>query len=609
MVTKKNFNRGVFTLIITLLSCVGMNADDGQINGHGYVDLGLSSGLKWATCNIGATAPSAFGSYFTWGEITSHSVRYGDNNKEAKPYLGDISGDSQYDAATAIWGGKWRMPTKAELKELHDKCQWTWTKKGKICGYKVVGPNGKSIFLPVAQKEGKAIRNFHSYWSSTQHEEEIHCAYCTYFDAKEHQMTRLHIINSYVIRPVIGTEPNRPPILGKPAPANSINGHQYVDLGLPSGLKWSKYNIGATYPWEYGDYFAWGETSTKNEYLEENSKTYNKDIDDISGNPQYDAARANWGDEWRIPTEAEIQELIKECKWEWTTQGVHYKGYKITGPSGKSIFLPAGGERYSSSHLGRGEKGNYWSSAPYGSETDQSCRFVFYSPYDYNLRNILWDFRYNGYSIRPVIGTKPNRTSVLDKPKAVVADNKASTKAGTKSSSKTGNKINGHEYVDLGLPSGIKWATCNVGASHPTEHGNRYAWGETKTPMELLDKKPSMPDVDDISGNPRYDAVRANWGGSWRMPRLNDLMELDIYCEDKKLVHIKGELFLKVTGPNGNSIYFPNGIYWTSTLREGEIMCFRIPDMDEYEKKDFVELINLGTSIFVFAHSIRPVSD
>ena len=75
----------------------------------------------------------------------------------------------------------------------------------------------------------------------------------------------------------------------------TISGHDYVDLGLPSGLKWGTCNVGATTPEDYGNYYAWGETTTKSEYSEENSLTYKRDMDDISCNATYDAARANWG--------------------------------------------------------------------------------------------------------------------------------------------------------------------------------------------------------------------------------------------------------------------------------------------------------------------------
>lgn len=119
-----------------------------------------------------------------------------------------------------------------------------------------------------------------------------------------------------------------------------------VDLGL--SVYWASCNLGAEKPEEYGDYYAWGETKTKSSYTEDNYSYYNSstsqyiDIgDDISGT-QYDAATVNLGSDWRMPTRQEMEELVKKCTWEWTqVSGVN--GYKVTGPNGNSIFLPAAG--------------------------------------------------------------------------------------------------------------------------------------------------------------------------------------------------------------------------------------------------------------------------
>lgn len=155
------------------------------------------------------------------------------------------------------------------------------------------------------------------------------------------------------------------------------NGYAYVDLGL--SVKWATMNVGASSPEDYGDYFAWGETSTKSSYdwstykhcngsatsltKYNNSSSYgtvdNKTTLELSD----DAARANWGSSWRMPTDAELTELRSNCIWTWTTQnGVN--GYKVTSKSnGNSIFLPAAGFRYDSSLSSAGSDGNYWSSS------------------------------------------------------------------------------------------------------------------------------------------------------------------------------------------------------------------------------------------------------
>ena len=177
----------------------------------------------------------------------------------------------------------------------------------------------------------------------------------------------------------------------------TISGHDYVDLGLPSGLKWATCNVGANTPEEYGDYFAWGETTTKSEYTEENSRTYGENMSDISGNATYDVARSNWGDSWRMPTNRELTELKKNCVWTWTSQsGVN--GYKVTGINGNSIFLPAAGYCYGSSRYYVGEYGGYWSSTPDESGTIDACYLGFYSGY----HGVGWHDRYTGRTVRPV---------------------------------------------------------------------------------------------------------------------------------------------------------------------------------------------------------------
>lgn len=172
-------------------------------------------------------------------------------------------------------------------------------------------------------------------------------------------------------------------------------GHEWVDLGLPSGLKWATCNVGATKPEEYGNYYAWGETATKSEYNPSNSLTYGRQMNDISGNVKYDAAQANWGGTWRMPTKAEQQELINNCTCEWTTQnGV--KGYKVTGTNGNSIFLPAAGFRNGSSLGDAGDYGYYWSSTPIEDDSYYAYGLSF------NSSKQLINYRYGGLSVRPV---------------------------------------------------------------------------------------------------------------------------------------------------------------------------------------------------------------
>ena len=196
----------------------------------------------------------------------------------------------------------------------------------------------------------------------------------------------------------------------------SYNGHEYVDLGLPSGIKWATCNVGATTPEEYGDYFAWGETEPKTTY---NWSTYKYCNGSSTTMTKYctsssygtvdnkttlelidDAARVNWGGDWRMPTKAEQDELrdTSNCTWAWTTQnGVN--GYKVTSVvNGNSLFLPAAGYRYNDYLSSAGSYGYYWSSSLFTSRS-----YYAYSVYLYSSRVVLdYDYRYYGYSVRAV---------------------------------------------------------------------------------------------------------------------------------------------------------------------------------------------------------------
>ena len=187
--------------------------------------------------------------------------------------------------------------------------------------------------------------------------------------------------------------------------------HEYVDLGL--SVKWATCNVGATKPEESGNYFAWGETEPKSTYNWSNYKYCNGSSTSLTKYCTHpfdgtvdnktqlelsdDAARANWGGSWRMPTRAELEELREQCTWTWTVLG-----YKVTskksGYTNKSIFLPAAGYRDDSSRNNAGRDGYYWSSSinTYGPSDAYHLYFNSYNVGSYH------DDRYYGQSVRPV---------------------------------------------------------------------------------------------------------------------------------------------------------------------------------------------------------------
>ena len=177
---------------------------------------------------------------------------------------------------------------------------------------------------------------------------------------------------------------------------NMHKGHDYVDLGL--SVKWATCNVGANSPEAYGDYYAWGETATKSRYLSDNCETYKQNIGDIKGTSR-DVAHVKWGGNWRMPTKAELDELLSKCTWSWTTQNGK-NGYTVTGPNGNSIYLPAAGYRYGDRLYHGGSRGYYWSSTP-DSEDAQSAYRLLYLNSGYQRTG--WDLRYSGHAVRPVL--------------------------------------------------------------------------------------------------------------------------------------------------------------------------------------------------------------
>lgn len=196
--------------------------------------------------------------------------------------------------------------------------------------------------------------------------------------------------------PAPAPEPVAPPTVSEAS--GLLEGYGYVDLGLPSGTKWATCNVGASTPEGYGEYFAWGEIAPKDTYTDA-GRDFIKDnnLGDISGNPQMDAARANWGGTWRLPTPDECDELLSKCRWTYTTHQGH-NGYIVTGPSGKSIFLPMPGSKQGPSPAFYTEEcGEYMMSEL---NRSGSIRYILIRPVRYACDFGMYNFP--GISVRPV---------------------------------------------------------------------------------------------------------------------------------------------------------------------------------------------------------------
>lgn len=653
----------------------------GQVGKYDYVDLGLPSGLKWATANVGAKSVTEIGSEFAWGEtVTKESFVWKTykwcnviDEKSGKVVITKYSSDdkktlldTEDDAVTANMGDEWRMPTAEECNEMVVGCSWKWIdnfKGTKVSGFLGISKkNGNAIFIPTSTSDDMGL------WTSTCSPLKCNLGSPYYNDPAEgaeilviyNKMIGMWHQHKYTNAPARGVVGNNtvfnvefytedgvlierktvskgaaatgvyPPeklgylgswkdssfmsvtedlkIYAKYEPIESKDGasvsgvagdYSFVDLGL--SVRWATYNVGATKATEKGSYFAWGETKTKSTY---NMGTYkwgdekkdevtkyciNADFGTVDSKETLefsdDAARANWGGEWRMPTDNELQELYYGCTWKWSDD---FNGSGVAGRVGTSkkngniIFLPAAGQYDGNKLSGDAECGYYLSSSlKNSSNSHASCLFAWKKMFDYNVATK----RELGSSVR----------AVIEKP----------IEHGTSIS----GRINDYTYVDLGLPSGLKWATCNIGATAPCEYGMHYAWGEltpknkyslfgeAKTEkvrmkaynfVEKLTKAGHTNLVnefwDEIMLAPSEDVATVVMGIEWRIPTAYEFKELIEGCKWKYEANynnsgISG--YLGISNKNGNTIFFPAagfsfedqtygvgdyGFYWASTL-------------------------------------------
>ena len=187
-----------------------------------------------------------------------------------------------------------------------------------------------------------------------------------------------------------------------------FGGYEAVDLGDDVSVLWATMNVGASSVEGYGNYYAWGETDTKDAYTQASSEAngiYNYSIEDFSGNAKYDAATANWGSSWRMPTEKEMEELFENCTYENTTTDNDVRGFLMTGKNGNTIFLPAGGYygdyTAPSTLMSKGVQGHYWTSTP-GTNNKNAYYLIITTSSSGGTKDITYYLRYYGRLIRAV---------------------------------------------------------------------------------------------------------------------------------------------------------------------------------------------------------------
>ncbi len=315
-----------------------------------------------------------------------------------------------------------------------------------------------------------------------------------------------------------------------------------VDLGL--SVKWAAWNVGATKPSGYGNFYAYGEIEPKFEYTIDNYQWIWEDYEEgqfyepweqylklgesISGT-NYDVAHVKWGEQWRMPTRAEWTELFNGCTKTWTAvDGV--AGCLFTSKTtGNSVFFPAAGNMVDEKHTHDQLAFFFWTSNE-NDDFEEVCNYL--ANFDATYASAEgYDYPEVGFSVRAVYGPVP-----FTQPKYIAPT----------------------EPVDLGLS--VKWAPFNVGGSMSSPAGEYFCWGETAPKVythryNYIHYDPIEDTYADLGENicgGEYDPATQCWNEDWRLPTAEEFQELIEKC-----TWTRSGYDAVITGPNGNSIKLP----------------------------------------------------
>lgn len=415
----------VLSVFLCVTSCKedepGISVEDTNTHaGHEYVDLGLPSGALWATADVNVDGSV----FFSWGETTpkssymSGTYRYlaGADSTLTKYCTDALCGNDGFidglfelkpedDAAHVNWGGDWCMPVWDEWKELYDNCTWETetNEEGVLVFIGTSKINGKQIsFKGTGAMQGTNLLYGGKgvyYWSST-----LIAETCMYANGISFSPSSINLKDGkrpmgHCVRAVI------------PGDRTAL---RVVDLGLSSGVKWARTNLGAVSPEKAGLLYAWGECVpkpfydfTNYKYCKGTSVTLTKyctdsDSGTVDGKTSLDmeddVACQLLGEGWRIPTLDDLNELMEECTWTFETIG-EQKGYTVTGPNGKSIFLPMSGTIWQSEMEYQNKRGFYWTST-LDDDGNMWAEGLFINPQSFSLGTELT--RASGRTIRAV---------------------------------------------------------------------------------------------------------------------------------------------------------------------------------------------------------------
>ena len=626
--------------------------DDIDSKGYEYVDLGLPSGLLWAKCNLGTETSTESGRKFAWGDVipdrggSASSYIWYKNNKYTKYNDTDKKKvlDLEDDAANVYMGGNWRLPTSVDFEELQSNCEISPSSDGKSISF-ISKINGKSITFPTDKRYNDSSYYSYLWLGETSRVASLYVYYRD--DRGSLSLTTIARYNLYSIRPVlprsnsyvisfsanggegsIAMNANHGDNLTLPTNTFIRDGYEFIcwideagkaysegetivllnekrfyaqwikiptevettegfiDLGLPSGTKWAICDAGASSPEKAGT---------------------------ISTSCQGTA-----------PSVDEVKELISNCtKTSIVINGVQC--YLFTSKVNGSTIILRSADYWSRTY--NGGTAYYWDHSGYTMTATTTATYPT-RPVKHDKLILTFDanggdgtmekieeYQNNVISIPKSIFVRDGYyfsgwnteadgtgTSYADKSKVTLKPN-MTLYAQWRLAEDTGIE-NGYEWVDLGLPSGTKWATMNVGADSPEDYGDYFAWGETVSKSTYSSSEYKWYINGSSTNIKKYnysystgmlrdsidviekedDVAFINWGGDWRMPTLAEQLELsDTSYTTWNWTTQNGVNGYKVTSKiNGNSIFLPasgyrygsglnyagsDGYYWSSSLR------------------------------------------
>ena len=587
------------------------------IDDYEYVDLGLS--VKWARVNLGASSPEDFGNYYAWGETETkdeytedNSVTYGDENIE------DYSGYKKYDAATANWGNYWRTPTETEFQELIDNCEYEFVKYNDVYGCLFTADNGESIFLPEAgYYQTSSFYDGYWYWTSTPSSSSSDCA--TAYKIAYSSSVKRSI--GGIVRPVTDGEISNETvkdiknILDEPVEKLYLVGLNDV---------WDEYDFklfasNSDNEWEYQGIAAVSSCSSGYTiYLDKDNdfNTFGSDTGVDDGSLSYRGSENIPFDNTGVYIWTVDLASFTYSYTEVTT--VSYCGFN------NSNILVSMTQDSDNPYV-------YAATIKISSASTSGGKIVLNGNTNYYVGGSNGTLEYFSTITNDAYLSKGTYTltiNFLDMTYSFTDEDDIDVTC----------TIDGYEYVDLGLPSGLKWATVNIGATLPADYGNYYAYGETETKSTYSSGTYSLGGTIDYSENTEYDAAYVNWSSSWRMPVESEYQELSTYCywtwTSQKNSNGKNIYGILVESPNGSSIFIPAagsmksytlyyaseiGAYWANESKKyyTEIFQFNeelmsLWDWDSDHNGDGVGLFNTNFIYSTYSYlgmPIRPVAD